>query len=329
MKTVVTGGTGFVGANVIRALLQRGIAVRALVREGSDLRNLGGLEIEMVYGDLRDRQSLDIALKGCDTLYHVAAMYALWAPRRQDIYDSNVTGTINLMQAAEAAGVQKIVYTSSVATIGLPKDGSCGNEALHLNPREMIGDYKRSKYLAEQEVLKYAQRGVPVVVVNPSFPVGPWDAKPTPSGQLIVNFLRGKIPAYVNTGLNVIDVEDVAIGHLLAADRGCIGERYILGHANLTLAQIFQLLQEVSGVKAPYLRLPYAVAYIAACVSELIARTLTHKPPFVTRAGVRLSRKYMFFDATKAVRELGLPQTPAKEALRKATYWFRTYGYAP
>jgi dihydroflavonol-4-reductase len=225
--------------------------------------------------------------------------------------------------------VQKIVYTSSVATIGLPKDGSCGNEALHLNPREMIGDYKRSKYLAEQEVLKYAQRGVPVVVVNPSFPVGPWDAKPTPSGQLIVNFLRGKIPAYVNTGLNVIDVEDVAIGHLLAADRGCIGERYILGHANLTLAQIFQLLQEVSGVKAPYLRLPYAVAYIAACVSELIARTLTHKPPFVTRAGVRLSRKYMFFDATKAVRELGLPQTPAKEALRKATYWFRTYGYAP
>lgn len=329
MKTLVTGGSGFIGTNVIRALLQRGTAVRALVRESSDLRNLTGLEIELVYGDLRDRQSLDAALQGCDTLYHVAAMYALWTSRRQDIYDSNVTGTVNLMAAAEKAGMQKIVYTSSVATIGLPKDGSSGQEATPINPTEMVSDYKRSKYLAEQEVLKCAQRGLPVVIVNPSFPVGPWDMKPTPSGQLIVNFLRGKIPAYVNTGLNVIDVEDVAIGHLLAADRGCVGERYILGHANLTLPQMFQLLEEVAGVKAPHWRIPYAVAYLAACASELMARTVTHKPPFVTLAGVRLSRKRMFFDATKAVRELGLPQTPAKEALRKATCWFRTHGYAP
>jgi dihydroflavonol-4-reductase len=329
MKTLVTGGTGFIGANVIRALLQRGTAVRALVREGSDQRNLTGLEVELVYGDLRDRSSLDAALKECDTLYHVAAMYALWASRRQDIYDSNVTGTVNLMQAAEKAGVQKIVYTSSVATIGLPKDGSCGAEATILGPAEMVGDYKRSKCLAEQEVLQYARRGLPVVVVNPSFPVGPWDLKPTPSGQLIVNFLQGKIPAYVNTGLNVVDVEDVAIGHLLAAERGRVGERYILGHANLTLAQIFQLLEEVSGVKAPQRRIPYAMAYVAACASELTARTITHRPPFVTLAGVKLARKCMFFDAAKAVRDLGLPQTPAREALRKATCWFREHGYAP
>jgi dihydroflavonol-4-reductase len=329
MKALVTGGTGFIGANVVRALLQRGIAVRALVRHGSDRRNLTGLEVELVYGDLRDRPSLEAALEGCDTLYHVAAMYALWAARRQDIYDSNVTGTVNLLQAAEKAGVHKIVYTSSVATIGLPKDGSCGQETCLLSPAEMVSDYKRSKYLAEQEVLKFAQRGLPVVVVNPSFPAGPWDAKPTPSGQLIVNFLRGKIPAYVNTGLNVIDVEDVAVGHLLAAERGRIGERYILGHENLTLAQIFQLLEEVSGVKAPQRRIPYAVAYLAACASELTARTITHKAPFVTLAGVKLSRKCMFFDAAKAVRDLGLPQTPAKEALRKATCWFREHGYAP
>jgi dihydroflavonol-4-reductase len=329
MKTLVTGGSGFIGANVVRALLQRGTPVRALVREGSDLRNLTGLEIELVYGDLRDRQSLDAALKGCDTLYHVAAMYALWASRRQDIYESNVTGTVNLMEAAEKAGVQKIVYTSSVATVGVPADGSAGNEGTMLSPAEMVSDYKRSKYLAEQEVCNWARRGLPVVVVNPSFPVGPWDIKPTPSGQLIVNFLQGKIPAYVNTGLNVVDVEDVAIGHLLAADRGRVGERYILGHANLTLPQMFRLLEEVSGVKAPHVRIPYAMAYLAACASELTARTITHKPPFVTLAGVKLSRKLMFFDATKAVRELGLPQTPAKEALRKATSWFRTHGYAP
>jgi dihydroflavonol-4-reductase len=192
----------------------------------------------------------------------------------------------------------------------------------------MVGDYKRSKYLAEQEVLKYAARGLPVVIVNPSFPVGPWDVKPTPSGQMIVNFLRGRIPAYVDTGLNVIDVEDVAIGHILAAEKGRIGERYILGYANLTLRDLFQVLAQVSGVQAPRLRIPYGAAYFSACVSELVARTITHRTPFVTMAGVRLSRKRMFFDASKAVRELGLPQTPAIEAMSKAVRWFRSHGYA-
>lgn len=227
------------------------------------------------------------------------------------------------------AGVRRIVYTSSVATIGLPKDGTAGTEEVALQPEELVSDYKRSKYLAEQEVLKYAQRGLPVVIVNPSFPVGAWDVKPTPSGQIIVNFLRGKIPAYVNTGLNVVDVEDVALGHLLAAEKGRIGERYILGHANLTLPAMFQLLQQVSGVRAPSIRIPYGLAYLSACVSELVANTVTHTPPFVTLAGVKLSRKRMFFDASKAVRELGFPQTSAVEALRKAVEWFRRHGYAP
>jgi dihydroflavonol-4-reductase len=328
MKTLVTGGTGFIGANVVRALLKRGVEVRALVRPRSDTGNLDSLEVELVAGDLRDRGSLEAALDGCDMLYHVAAMYALWARNPREIYDSNVTGTINILEAAGQAGVQKIVYTSSVATIGLPKDGTPGTEEVPLPPEDMVSDYKRSKYLAEQEVLKYAQRGLPVVIVNPSFPVGAWDVKPTPSGQIIVNFLRGKIPAYVDTGLNVVDVEDVAIGHVMAAERGRIGERYILGHANLTLPELFQLLAQVSGMNAPRIRIPYGFAYLSACVSELVARTITHKPPFATLAGVKLSRKRMFFDPSKAVRELGLPQTPAIEALSKAVQWFRAHGYA-
>lgn len=329
MKTLVTGGTGFIGANVVRALLQRGTEIRALVRRGSDLRNLAGLDLELVYGDLRDRRSLEAALKGCDTLYHVAAVYALWTSNRQEIYDSNVAGTVNILEAALTSSVQKVVYTSSVATIGLPMDGSPGSEDVPMRPEELVSDYKRSKYLAEQEVLQYAQRGLPVVIVNPSFPVGPWDVKPTPSGQLIVNFLRGKIPAYVDTGLNVVDVEDVATGHLRAAEKGRIGERYILGSANLTLAEVFQALERVSGVKAPHRHIPYSIAYLSACVSEVVARTITHKAPFVTLAGVRLSRKRMFFDPTKAVRELGFPQTPVTEAFDKAVRWFRAHGYAP
>jgi dihydroflavonol-4-reductase len=329
MKTLVTGGTGFVGANVVRLLLQRGIEVRALVRPRSDTRNLDSLGVELVAGDLRDRVSLEAALEGCDAVYHVAAMYALWTSDPRQIYDSNVTGTVNLLEAAGMAGVRRIVYTSSVATIGLPKDGTPGTEEVALQPEELVSDYKRSKYLAEQEVLKYAQRGLPVVIVNPSFPVGAWDVKPTPSGQIIVNFLRGKIPAYVNTGLNVVDAEDVALGHVLAAEKGRIGERYILGHANLTLPAMFQLLQQVSGVRAPSIRIPYGLAYLSACVSEFVANTVTHTPPFVTLAGVKLARKRMFFDASKAVRELGFPQTSAIEALRKAVEWFRRHGYAP
>jgi dihydroflavonol-4-reductase len=328
MKTLVTGGTGFIGANVIRALLNRGAEVRALVRPRSDTRNLDPLDVELVAGDLRDRGSLEAAIDGCDTLYHVAAMYALWVENPRDIYASNVTGTANILEAAMQAGVQRVVYTSSVATIGLPKDGSPGTESVPLPPEDLVSDYKRSKYLAEQEALKYARQGLPVVIVNPSFPVGAWDVKPTPSGQIIVNFLRGKIPAYVDTGLNVIDVEDVALGHLMAAEKGRVGERYILGHANLTLPELFRLLEQISGMKAPRFRLPYGVAYFAACVSEGVARTITHKPPFATRAGVKLARKRMFFDASKAVEELGLPQTPALEALSKAVRWFREHGYA-
>ena len=329
MKTLVTGATGFIGANVVRALLRRGAEVRALVRPSSDARHLADLDVELVQGDLRDRPSLEAALNGCGMVYHVAAVYSLWASHRQEIYASNVAGTVNLLEAAGTAGVRKIVYTSSVSTIGLPEDGSPGTEDVPLRPEEMVSDYKRSKYLAEQEVLRYAQRGLPVVIVNPSFPVGPWDVKPTPSGQLIVNYLRGKIPAYVSTGLNIVDVEDVASGHLLAAEKGRLGERYILGHANVTLPEFFRLLEQVSGIKAPRVRIPYSVAYLSACVSEAVARTITHRPPFATLAGVRLSRKRMFYDSSKAVRELGFPQTPLIEACRKAVRWFCEHGYAP
>ncbi|RMF88158.1 MAG: NAD-dependent epimerase/dehydratase family protein [Nitrospinota bacterium] len=328
MKDLVTGATGFIGANVVRALLRRGREVRVLVRRNSDTRNIDGLDVERVYGDLRHLDSLFPAVQGCDTVYHVAAHYSLWSRERNLILQSNVEGTRNILTAAGQAGVRRVVYTSSVATIGIPPDGSWGNEETPLHPGDLVGDYKRSKYLAELEARKFIEQGVPVVIVNPSAPVGPWDIKPTPTGQVIVNFLQGKTPAYLDTGLNLIAVEDVAEGHILAAERGRIGERYILGNANLTLVEIFRLLEEVSGVKAPRWRIPYPLALAAGYCSEWIANYITHSPPAIPLAGVKMARKRMFFDARKAITELGLPQTPIKEALRRAVHWFREHGYA-
>ena len=326
MSTLVTGATGFIGANVVRVLLEAGIAVRALVRPDSDRRNLAGLPIDIVPGDLRDSDSLRAALRGCQTLYHVAAYYSLWTPQPQELYSTNVEGTANLLRLALELGVEKVVYTSSVATVGLPADGSPGDETLHLPPAKAVGHYKRSKILAEQRALEFCAQGLPLVVVNPSAPIGPWDIKPTPTGKIIVDFLQRKLPAYLDTGLNLIDVRDVARGHLLAAQHGKIGARYILGHRNMSLRDILHLLAEVSGLPAPRWRIPYGVALAAGYVSEWMAGW-TQRPPLVPLVGVQMARRPMYFSAQKAVRELGLPQSPIEAAMQHAVQWFRTHGY--
>jgi dihydroflavonol-4-reductase len=326
VSTLVTGATGFIGANVVHALLEAGSAVRALVRRDSDRRNLAGLPVEIVYGDLRDPASLRAALQGCHTLYHVAAQYSLWTPHPEELYTTNVEGTANLLQLALHFGVEKVVYTSSVSTIGLPADGSAGDETLPLPLSEAIGHYKRSKVLAEQRALAFCAQGLPLVVVNPSAPIGPWDIKPTPTGKIVLDFLQRKLPAYIDTGLNVIDVRDVARGHLLAAQHGKIGERYILACRNMSLRDILHLLADVSGLPAPRWRIPYGVALATGYVSEWVARC-TRKPPAVPLVGVQMARHPMYFTAQKAVRQLGLPQSPIDEAMRQAVQWFRTHGY--
>jgi dihydroflavonol-4-reductase len=326
VSTLVTGGTGFIGANVIRALLKAGMAVRALVRRDSDTRNLAGLPVDIVHGDLRQSDSLRAALQGCRTLYHVAAQYSLWTPHPEELYATNVEGTTTLLQLALEFGVEKVVYTSSVATIGQPADGSPGDETLSLPLTDAVGHYKRSKILAEQRALAFCAQGLPLVVVNPAAPIGPWDIKPTPTGKIIVDFLQHKLPAYLDTGLNLIDVRDVARGHLLAAQHGTIGERYILGCRNMSLRDILHLLAEVSGMPAPRWRIPYGVALATGYVSEWIAGW-TKKPPLVPLAGVQMARHPMYFTAQKAVRQLGLPQSPIDAAMRQAVQWFRAHGY--
>lgn len=325
--TLVTGGTGFVGSAVVRRLVEAGHRVRALVRPGSDRRNLEGLPVEIAHGDLRDRASIAAALKGCAQLYHVAALYALWVPDRRVLYQVNVGGTRNVMEAAGEAGVERVVYTSTVGTLGLRAGGQPADEETPVSLEGIHGDYKRAKFAAETEVRRLAQAGLPVVIVNPSAPVGPGDIKPTPTGQMIVDFLNGKMWAYLDTGLNLIDVEDVADGHLLAAERGRIGERYILGHKNMTLLQIFQALERISGVPAPRWRVPRAAILPLAFVSQAIADHVTKRPPLIPLDGVRMAKRYMFFDSGKAVRELGLPQRPVEAALERAVRWFADNGY--
>jgi dihydroflavonol-4-reductase len=328
VTTLVTGATGFVGSAVLRHLIRRGDAVRALVRPEADRQNLAGLPVELVPGDLRDPASLARAVRGCQAVFHVAACYALWLPDPRTMYLINVEGTRNLLRAAEAAGVGRVVYTSTVGVLGLPPDGRPGTEETPATLADMVGDYKRSKFLAEAEARAAAARGAPVVIVNPSTPVGPRDLKPTPTGQLIVDFLNGRMPAYVDTGLNLVDVEDVAAGHLLAAERGRVGERYILGHRNMTLGEILACLGRIAGRRPPRLRLPHAAVLPLAYASEALAR-LTGRPPRIPLAGARMARRRMFFDPAKAVRELDLPQRPVEEALRAAVAWFRDHGYAP
>jgi dihydroflavonol-4-reductase len=325
-KTLVTGATGFVGRAVVEALLAQGREVRVLIRRPRH-RALPGLAVEVVRGDLTDPVSLARALQNCSRLFHVAADYRLWVPDPAGMYAANVEGTRSLLQAGLEAGLERVVYTSTVGALGNPGDGTPGTEDTPVSLADMVGHYKRSKFLAEQVALEYAGRGLPVVVVNPSTPVGPWDVRPTPTGQMIVDFLRGKMPAYLDSGLNLIHVRDVAQGHLLAEARGRVGEKYILGHQNLTLAEIFAKLADCSGIKAPQWRLPYYPVLGLAYINELWSTWITRRPPMIPLTAVKMAKKIMFFDSQKAVRELGLPQTPVEQALQEAVEWFRRHGY--
>jgi dihydroflavonol-4-reductase len=329
MTVLVTGGTGFVGSRVVRKLLERGEDVRCLARKTSSPRNLQGLSVEVVLGDLQDAESLEAAVQGCDTVYHVAADYRLWSRDPRELYRSNVDGTRNLLAAAERAGCRRIVYCSSVGALGIPKDGTSGTETTPVALHDMVGHYKRSKFLAEQEALVAAERGVPVVIVNPSTPVGPNDVKPTETGRVITRFLNNAMPGYVDTGLNLIDVDDVAEGHLLAAAKGRVGEKYILGNRNMTLRQILETLASLTGKAAPRAKIPYALAMAVAQVNEFFLGTVLGREPTIPVEGVKMARKRMFFDASKAVTELGLPQTPVEQALERAICWFSDNGYAP
>jgi dihydroflavonol-4-reductase len=322
---LVTGASGFVGAHVVRALLREGAATRALVREHADLRALAGLDCELVHGDLRDREAVERAVRGCDEVYHLAADYRLWVIDPAPMYAANVEGTRNLLSAAQRARVRRIVHTSTVGTLGIPH-GGIGCEDTPVTLANMVGAYKRSKFLAEQEALKAAGEGVPVVIVNPSTPVGPLDYKPTPTGRIIVDFLNRRMPAYVDTGLNLADVEDVARGHLLAAAHGVVGAKYILGGENLTLAEMLARLARLSGLPAPRVKLPYAFAWGFAVGAEAVARTITRRPPRASLTEVRMARKRMFFDSAKARAALGYHPGPIDAALTRAIEFFRETG---
>jgi dihydroflavonol-4-reductase len=327
MTAFVTGGTGFIGAAVVRQLLAAGEEVRCLVRPHGDRRNLAGLPVTLVEGDLRAPAGFAPGLAGCASLYHVAADYRLWTPDPAALYAANVDGTRDILRAAAAAGVARMVYTSSVATLGLHPDGTPADEATAVGLDGMIGHYKRSKYLAEQEVLRLVrEEGLPVVIVNPSAPVGPRDIKPTPTGRMVADAAAGRTPAYVDTGLNLVHVDDVAAGHVLAHGRGRIGERYILGGENLTLREILETINRLVGRQATLIRLPHGAILPIAYVSEFWARLTGGGEPRVTVDGVRLAKKRMFFTCAKAERELGYTHRPAVEALRDAIAWFQGPG---
>ncbi len=320
--TLITGASGFVGWHVARLLSERGHRVRALVRPQSRLREL---DAEPVTGDLRDPESLARAAAGCGQVFHVAADYRLWTPDPRVLYQSNVDGTRNLLQAAIAAGADRVVYTSTVGCMGVPRDG-IGDEDSPVSIADMTGHYKRSKFLAEQAALEFAREGKPVVIVNPTAPVGDHDFKPTPTGRIILDFLRRRMPAYIDTGLNLVDVRDVAWGHLAALERGRTGERYILGAENLTLHGILNRLESITGMAAPGVRIPYAIAYAAAAV-ETGWGSLTGREPRAPLEAVRMARKKMFVRHAKAARELGYQPGSASAALERAVDWFRANGY--
>jgi dihydroflavonol-4-reductase len=325
--SLVTGATGFVGAAVARALLRElGHRVRVLARPRSNRRNLDGLDVEIAEGALEDAASLAAAVAGCRYLFHVAADYRLWVPDAAAMFRANVDGTRDLMLAALAAGVERIVYTSSVATLGLVS-GGVADEATPSGDADMVGPYKRSKFIAERVVRELvAERGLPAVIVNPSTPVGPGDVRPTPTGRIIIEAAKGRMPGYVDTGLNLVHVDDVAVGQLLAAEHGEIGERYILGGENLSLAEILAAVAKAVGRRPPALKIPYAVVLPIAVGAEMVAR-ITGREPFTTLDGVRMSRKKMYFSSARAMRELGYAARPAREAITDAVAWFDANGY--
>ena len=321
MKVLVTGATGFIGGNLVRTLSNQGYKVRALVRPKSNTLTLDSTKAELVFGDLTDQQSITRAVAGCDVLFHCGALYSFWNPRPQEIYRTNVDGTKMILQEALKAGVNRVVYTSTVSTIGLPKRG-LGTEDIASTPQDMVGHYKLSKFLAEKEALKMNRKGLPVVVVNPTAPVGPWDIKPTPTGAIILDFLRQKIPAYINTGMNLVDVEDVALGHVLALEKGEAGERYILGNKNMKLKEILDSLSDITGKPSPRIKLPIDLVVALAYVDWLVEGKLLRKTPTLPLEGIRVARKPMYVNCRKSVEELGLPQTPVANALEKAVAWF-------
>lgn len=327
MQVFITGATGFVGANLVRQLLKQGYHVRALVRPHSSLDNLQGLDLETVTGDLLD-PTVGKAMRGCQVLFHVAAHYSLWRTDRDQLYRSNVLGTRNILKAARDAGIERTVYTSSVAAIGVPESGKLATETYQSPIEKLIGAYKQSKYLAEQEAYHAIRTGQDIVIVNPSTPIGPWDRKPTPTGDMILRFLRGQMPFYLDTGLNLIHVRDVAQGHLLALNKGQTGERYILGNRNMTLREILAHLSQLTGLPEPHSSLPAWLPTTIAWIDEYILAPLG-KPPSVPLAGVKMAKQKMFYDASKAVHELGLPQTDIDLALQEAVDWFIAHQYVP
>ena len=328
MKVLVTGATGFIGGNVVRAFEARGYEVRALLRPGSSTLNIKDTGVETAQGDIRDRESVARALKGCQALVHCAALYTYWSPDPRLIYEINVTGTRVVFEEALRAEIERSIFTSTVSTVG-KNGGGIGTEEIEASPKELVGHYKKSKYLAEREVIGVAQKGLPVVVVNPTSPVGAWDVKPTPTGRMVLDFVRGRIPAYINTGMNVVDVEDVATGHVLALEKGNPGERYLLGNQNVTLKQLFKLLERVSEKKAPKVRMPIWLAMGAGYLDGLVEGKLLKREPFIPLEGLKVSRKPEYVNCSKAIEELGLPQSSVEGALDKAVRWFSDYGYSP
>jgi dihydroflavonol-4-reductase len=333
MLAFVTGATGFLGSHVARVLAEQGAELRLLVRPTSDLRNLEGLNADRVVGDLRDAASMEKALSGCDALFHVAADYRLWVRNPDEMYRSNVEGTRSLLEAARKQGVRRIVYTSSVATTGFTsgsktKSGPMADESSPVSLADMIGHYKRSKFMAEQVAVKAARSGADVVVVNPTTPIGERDIKPTPTGRIVVDFLKRKFPAYVETGLNLVDATECARGHIQALEKGRSGERYILGGENLTLKQILDRLAAITGLPSPSVKLPYFFALAAGVVDEMVTGRLLGREPRATIDAVRMGRKMMFVSSAKAERELGWRTVPVEGALRRSVDWFRSNGYA-
>lgn len=325
MITLVTGAAGFLGSHVARQLVARGETVRVLMRPSSSNRAISDLSLEYVTGDLRDVASLDRAMQGVDRVFHVAADYRLWARKSQEIYDSNVGGTKNLLDAAKRAGVKQLIYTSTVATIAVDRP-ELPNEFTDSKLQEMVGHYKRSKWMAEQEVLSAAKTGLPVIIAMPTTPVGPWDWKPTPTGKIILDFLNGKMPGYVETGLNFVGVEDCAAGHLLVSEKGKIGERYLLGAENLTLKELLDTLADVTGLTAPRLKIPHGVALGVAYIETAFSR-LVGKEPQIPIEGVKIAQHRMFVDCVRSQKELGFTPGAVKDALVRAVRWYEVNGY--
>jgi dihydroflavonol-4-reductase len=329
MRVLVTGATGFIGGNLARQLWQRGFDVKALVRPGSNTLTIDDTDIRQVYGDILDADSVARAMKGCQAVFHCAAAYSFWSKRPDLVHKTNVEGTSIVLQAARQAGVAKVVHTSTVSTIGLTYEGpgAPANEDTPMDPGRLVGHYKKSKYQAEKLALEMAREGLPVVVVNPTAPVGPWDVKPTPTGGIILDFMRGRIPGYLDTGMNLVDVEDVAAGHISAMEVGEPGQRYILGNRNVHLKDMLRMLQDVTGRPAPKWRVPYWLALGAGYLDQMVEGSLIGRQPRIPVEGLKVAKHPMYVSADKAVRQLRQPQQPIEAALEKAVRWFTDHNY--